>query len=210
MIDAPTDEDAPPGRPLWPVLVAGAIIVATVAVAGVITWQAFDGADDTTPELDTTAAADGLSATLATDELDGCPMGDGLLGQVATALDEDALAALVADGEVTVEATGGPMVDCTASRGDERLVISVSPSPADALELLRGDSEAPPWDPLGSTNGGTYLGHCGIDDGCAVLWYDDHLLAMIDVAGPAAGRLDADQVQTVLAAALPTVVGTLS
>lgn len=196
-------------------LVAGTIVVATVAVAGAITWQAFDGADDTTPELATAAAAEGLSATLAaSDELDGCPMGDGLVGQVATALGSDALAALVDDGGVTVEASvvapAGAIVDCRTSRGDERLVVSVSPSPAAVLVELRGDQDAAQWASLGRTNGGEYLGHCGVDEGCAVVWSDDRLLAMIHVAGPAAAQLDVERVQAVLAAALPTFVGALA
>ena len=212
------DDDVPPRRPLWPVVLATAIVVATVTVAGVITWQAFDGADDTTPTLDTSAAAEALGAALASDELTSCPVGDGLLGQVATALGDDELVALVADGEVAVERTDAApagstavaMVTCTASDGGQELGITVSPSPADAVVELRGDPGAPAWDDLGRTNGGSYLGRCGTDEGCAVLWYDDGLLAMLDVAGPAAGRLDVEQVQAVLAAALPTVVGALA
>ena len=212
------DDDVPPRRPLWPVVLAAGIVVATVAVAGAITWQAFDGADDTTPALETSAAAEGLAATLATDELAGCPMGDGLLGQVATALGGDDLAVLVADGDVTVErsigapvgSTGAASVTCAASSDGQRLGVTVSPSPADAVVVLRAEPGAPAWDGLGSANGGSYLGRCGGDDGCAVLWYDDRLLAMIEVTGPAAGRLDVEQVQAVLAAALPTVIGALA
>ena len=225
----------PSGSRRWYLIGTLSIIVVTMGVAIAITWIAIDGEAQTEASLDTAAAAENLRLTLAdapigepgqpgTVELDACPAGPAaeVLGDVAEALGGGQLQQVVDQGEIVIRVAavdGGTdvFVDCTAENDDDdpsSLGLFVTAAPPAVVGVLRASAEAgggEPLDALGSSRGGQYLGRCQrVDTDCGVFWYDDQLLVGIGGSGPAFADLDAERVQVVLAAALPTLVDGLA